>query len=212
MDASSHPQEGLGLRMASFETPTKPCHTCRRKRLRCDRSLPVCNKCNQTGQECLGYQGLFLWNKGVASRGKMMGKTFEDMRLKKMKLAPATPGSLSSTNTCQKVGPVVVSSRNAALYSDYPGAVFAQRATPASGASASATPPPADTSMQLISQAEQDAQVSHKPIELTLYWSLTDPLFQDLDQDSKSYLAHCKLVAPTALDTSGLCTKPYTSR
>ncbi|KAL3441851.1 fungal-specific transcription factor domain-containing protein [Aspergillus insuetus] len=54
----------------------KPCHNCRRRRLKCDRSLPACTKCAQTGQECLGYGKLFLWNRGVASRGRMMGKTF----------------------------------------------------------------------------------------------------------------------------------------
>ena len=55
---------------------SKPCHNCRRKRLRCDRSVPVCHKCVKTGQECLGYGKLFIWNQGVASRGKMMGKTY----------------------------------------------------------------------------------------------------------------------------------------
>ncbi|KAJ0425018.1 fungal-specific transcription factor domain-containing protein [Aspergillus carlsbadensis] len=54
----------------------KPCHNCRRRRLKCDRSLPACVKCARAGQECLGYGKLFLWNQGVASRGKMMGKTF----------------------------------------------------------------------------------------------------------------------------------------
>ncbi|RMZ37382.1 hypothetical protein CA14_011645 [Aspergillus flavus] len=55
---------------------SKPCHNCRRKRRRCDRSVPVCHKCMKTGQECLGYGKLFIWNEGVASRGKMMGKTY----------------------------------------------------------------------------------------------------------------------------------------
>lgn len=40
---------------------TKPCHTCRRRRLRCDRSWPTCNKCAFTGQECLGYGKVFVW-------------------------------------------------------------------------------------------------------------------------------------------------------
>jgi hypothetical protein len=57
-------------------TAKKPCHNCRRRRLKCDRSLPACTKCSRTGQACLGYGKLFLWNQGVASRGKMMGKTF----------------------------------------------------------------------------------------------------------------------------------------
>ncbi|KAL4954356.1 fungal-specific transcription factor domain-containing protein [Aspergillus filifer] len=54
----------------------KACHNCRRRRLKCDRTVPACNKCAQNGIECLGYGKLFLWEKGVASRGKMMGKTF----------------------------------------------------------------------------------------------------------------------------------------
>ncbi|KAL4883157.1 fungal-specific transcription factor domain-containing protein [Aspergillus karnatakaensis] len=55
---------------------TKACHNCRRRRLKCDRTVPSCNKCRQLGQECLGYGKLFLWTQGVASRGKMMGKNY----------------------------------------------------------------------------------------------------------------------------------------
>ncbi|KAL2816007.1 fungal-specific transcription factor domain-containing protein [Aspergillus cavernicola] len=54
----------------------KACHNCRRRRLKCDRTLQSCHKCARTGQECLGYGKLFLWNNGVASRGKMMGKSY----------------------------------------------------------------------------------------------------------------------------------------
>ncbi|KAJ3496777.1 hypothetical protein NLG97_g2408 [Lecanicillium saksenae] len=43
--------------MSQSETPSKPCHNCRRQRLRCDRSYPHCNKC------------------AVASRGKLAGRT-----------------------------------------------------------------------------------------------------------------------------------------
>lgn len=58
--------------------PTKACHNCRKRRWKCDRSLPVCHKCLSSGSECLGYGKLFVWNRGVASRGKMMGKTYEE--------------------------------------------------------------------------------------------------------------------------------------
>ncbi|KAI0399460.1 fungal-specific transcription factor domain-containing protein [Xylaria palmicola] len=37
------------------------CHNCRQKRLRCDRSIPVCYKCTKTGQRCLGYAKLYRW-------------------------------------------------------------------------------------------------------------------------------------------------------
>lgn len=33
----------------------------------------------KTGRECLGYQKPLVWVKGVASRGKMMGLTFDDV-------------------------------------------------------------------------------------------------------------------------------------
>ena len=59
---------------------TQPCHNCRRRRLRCDRSLPKCLKCIKRGQECLGYECLLRWEDGMASRGKMVGRTFEDLR------------------------------------------------------------------------------------------------------------------------------------
>ncbi|KAI0458247.1 fungal-specific transcription factor domain-containing protein [Xylaria acuta] len=39
----------------------KPCHNCRRRRLRCDRSVPACFKCSKTGQKCLGYGKIFRW-------------------------------------------------------------------------------------------------------------------------------------------------------
>jgi hypothetical protein len=55
---------------------TVDCYTCRRRRVKCDRALPHCAKCERTKLECLGYKKPLVWNKGVASRGKMMGKTF----------------------------------------------------------------------------------------------------------------------------------------
>lgn len=59
-----------------MERPTEPCHTCRRYRVKCDRSVPFCQKCLHTGRECLGYQKkLIRWNQGIASRGKLMGRT-----------------------------------------------------------------------------------------------------------------------------------------
>ncbi|KAH7028439.1 hypothetical protein B0J12DRAFT_584088 [Macrophomina phaseolina] len=53
-----------------------PCHTCRRRRVKCDRALPTCHKCRQSKHECFGYKKLILWSRGIASRGKMMNKTF----------------------------------------------------------------------------------------------------------------------------------------
>ena len=61
------------------QTNPEACHNCRRRRLKCDRVLPQCLKCIKRGQECLGYQNLFRWERGVASRGKMAGRTFGEL-------------------------------------------------------------------------------------------------------------------------------------
>ncbi|KAF2126747.1 hypothetical protein P153DRAFT_377715 [Dothidotthia symphoricarpi CBS 119687] len=66
------------MSLTALNLPTKACHNCRRRRWRCDRSLPVCQKCLTSGSDCQGYGKLFVWNRGVASRGKMMGKRYEE--------------------------------------------------------------------------------------------------------------------------------------
>ncbi|OKL60434.1 hypothetical protein UA08_03998 [Talaromyces atroroseus] len=59
---------------------TKGCYTCRRRRIVCDNGHPTCRKCRNAGKECLGYQKPLVWVKGgVASRGKMMGLSFDDV-------------------------------------------------------------------------------------------------------------------------------------
>lgn len=52
------------------------CWTCRRRRLKCDRALPACQKCISLQQHCLGYSKNrpLRWTHSVASRGKLMGK------------------------------------------------------------------------------------------------------------------------------------------
>lgn len=66
------------MNAAILNLPTKACHNCRKRRWRCDRSLPSCQKCLSSGADCLGYGKLFKWNSGVASRGKMMGKSYDE--------------------------------------------------------------------------------------------------------------------------------------
>lgn len=54
------------------------CYTCRRRRVRCDRSLPTCRKCARAEYECAGYTKGFRWVGGIASRGRMMGRSTYD--------------------------------------------------------------------------------------------------------------------------------------
>ncbi|KAI1815120.1 fungal-specific transcription factor domain-containing protein [Poronia punctata] len=51
----------------------KACHNCRRRRLRCDRSVPTCYKCAKTGQECLGYGQLYRWVDSEKTVGSQVG-------------------------------------------------------------------------------------------------------------------------------------------
>lgn len=86
--------------MTSRKSRFEACHNCRRRRLRCDRSLPHCLKCTSNGYECLGYGRLFRWEQGLASRGKMAGMTFqmpsrEPTRHDKTGSVPLSPVSLS---------------------------------------------------------------------------------------------------------------------
>ena len=63
-----------GKKIPSGPVADKPCHNCRRRRLRCDRQLPHCAKCDAKGVECLGYSQIFQWTGAVASRGRLAGQ------------------------------------------------------------------------------------------------------------------------------------------
>lgn len=63
--------------MNQARVPVKSCHNCRQQRRRCDRAWPSCLKCSALGQECLGYGARVQWTNSVASRGKLMGKTYD---------------------------------------------------------------------------------------------------------------------------------------
>ncbi|KAG8161054.1 hypothetical protein KVR01_009318 [Diaporthe batatas] len=60
--------------------PSKPCHSCRRKRLRCDRSIPECQKCVSKGEKCLGYGNLLRWTNSVAVRGNLAHQISQHQR------------------------------------------------------------------------------------------------------------------------------------
>ncbi|KAI0006744.1 fungal-specific transcription factor domain-containing protein [Xylariaceae sp. FL0662B] len=73
----------------------KGCHNCRKRRLRCDRSVPECHKCSSTGRKCLGYGKLYKWIDNVGSRGRITGEnTFSSTN--SSTLNPTKP-SLEST-------------------------------------------------------------------------------------------------------------------
>ncbi|KAF7185178.1 Acriflavine sensitivity control protein acr-2 [Pseudocercospora fuligena] len=68
----------MSLRISSLD-PSEPraskdCRLCNRRRIKCDRSLPTCKKCDLRSLDCPGYGLRIRWDQGVASRGKLSGK------------------------------------------------------------------------------------------------------------------------------------------
>jgi len=109
---------------------TTPCWTCRRSRVVCDKASPTCAKCRQLGRPCLGYKKPLVWNKGVASRGKLMGKSFNDLDPQNMTVSSAAPESpisqllevcISSTLGSQKLADPIFQGfdTNTRYYLDY---------------------------------------------------------------------------------------------
>ncbi|KAK2742560.1 hypothetical protein FQN57_005186 [Myotisia sp. PD_48] len=72
------PQADSALHKSSLRTPaTGPqCHTCRKRRVRCDSTIPTCQKCTTKGVECLGYekQRPLVWLEGGGSQNRYLGE------------------------------------------------------------------------------------------------------------------------------------------
>lgn len=158
------------LAMDPIKPPTKPCHNCRRQRLRCDRSYPHCNKCIAAGKECLGYGKLFRWTGAVASRGKLAGRTSSAPVDAAGNVVSQAPGehakqgqldffapSTSSSAPCSSVGTPVSSSMQG------------------SGGD-----------MQLVLRSPSPESFVSSP------WTLADPLYQDMQHSHRYYLSYCE--------------------
>ena len=73
---------------------------CNRRRIKCDRSLPSCQKCKIRKLECTGYDRKLKWNQGVASRGHYAGQAAPIPRVAlctNRELDAARPKQLGST-------------------------------------------------------------------------------------------------------------------
>ncbi|KAL4799593.1 fungal-specific transcription factor domain-containing protein [Aspergillus venezuelensis] len=54
----------------------KPCYTCRRRHIQCDRTQTPCLKCQKAGLECHDERPV-RWVQGVAVRGNMRGRSYQ---------------------------------------------------------------------------------------------------------------------------------------
>ncbi|KAM5347942.1 hypothetical protein ACJ41O_007766 [Fusarium nematophilum] len=160
---------------------SKPCHNCRRRRLRCDRSWPTCHKCAVTGQECLGYGKVFVWTQGIDSQGNVNpppGRRVPDD-------GDAT-GAAAAHNEHQHDQPQPLPQPDQS--DQHPLALLVKKAQQA------AEQAQQEAVQQQMNQSPQSMPMSASSTAAGMPWprpgTLTDPLFQDLDHNSRYYLAH----------------------
>jgi hypothetical protein len=186
----------------------KPCHNCRRRRLRCDRSWPGCHKCAASGQECLGYGQLFVWTEAIDASGNVR-----------------KPSAAAAARKA---------SREPAANDDY-AVMTLECAAPPKPRSTTTPKPQPQTLLPQVQEQDQEQETQHQehrqqsaqpataplphnpslprprphphphphttsaaidisPVTIAAtagsLATLTDPLFQDLDRNSRYYLSH----------------------
>ncbi|KAM5346390.1 hypothetical protein ACJ41O_009395 [Fusarium nematophilum] len=193
----------------------KPCHNCRRRRLRCDRLVPHCAKCEAKGVECLGYGQLFHWTGAVASRGRLAGQkssaALYDDGPAAVRPTPAAESraSISSVSSLSSASPA--SSSSAASSS----------ASPSVHTSSPAFLAPSLPELEEVTETEDIEDITPEaepdfnlfiddhatPVascdtqlvcttgrglegEASTPWVLVDPLYQDITSNHRQYLAY----------------------
>lgn len=193
---------------------SKPCHNCRRRRLRCDRSWPTCHKCAVSGQECLGYGKVFIWTEAIDAHGNPKPSPSRRTPLGGPLSSGSGQVSSSVTNSYFPLFPDPTSGRRPdvdpsnqtahdAPVSEGRSIPVVRRPSPLlkrnrSAAAMSATPEP---TKDAASSPIQETPLEHQKWRPTALGSLTDPIFQDLDRNSRYYLAHCKRTSRPRGDT-----------
>ncbi|PYH93637.1 C6 finger domain protein Acr-2 [Aspergillus ellipticus CBS 707.79] len=155
---------------------SKGCYTCRRRRIICDNGLPTCRKCRDAGKECLGYQKPLVWVKGgVASRGKMMGRSFDDVMR-----SPSYRGADDSRSSPSNASPPSASDSPRCIGPELPTETSWYAA---SNALLASKPTPSEDHDQQLALQRATSTVPAP-------WGLVDPLFKDLSQLSRFYIVH----------------------
>lgn len=182
-----------------------PCHNCRRRRLRCDRSRPSCNKCSSSGRECLGYDKLFVWTPcagtGIAARAAAGTPTPPAVTTLGAAAAPTAAGGGraaeakqgSSTGRCSSQAETLSTTGSASSSLGTLRGAGSFSVVPFTGASAHARRHVASARHpKNIGAASTEGEVEMTgTATICAPATLTDPLFKDLDLVSRRYLSHC---------------------
>lgn len=87
------------------------CHNCSRRRLRCDRSKPGCNKCTASGLDCPGYGRILTWVEGASAKAKRPRQRSNEAGAG----AAGAAGAVSQPAGHTAAGSLIASGTNAAL-------------------------------------------------------------------------------------------------
>jgi len=167
---------------------TKGCYTCRRRRIICDNGQPTCQKCRDAGKECLGYQKPLVWVKGgVASRGKMMGRSFEEVTKKNSRRAGESTELSVSAPTENTKPPSTVELFNQPLPNKLDRAAVPNRSNTLSVQSSIGA---------AQQQGKHNGQVSASRNTSTtdsthILPGLVDPILKDINGLARFYIYHC---------------------
>lgn len=178
---------------------TKGCYTCRRRRIICDNGKPTCRKCRDAGKECLGYQKPLVWVKGgVASRGKMMGRSFDDVKSagkpnikSSVEAKPEPTSEFASISISGSSSRSLLPGGTADVCEDADTWVHGRMGEADLGTGDE------DSSFGLSVSEDLDRRMVHVPRGTSAEyvpapWGLVDPLHKDLNQASRFYLYHCR--------------------
>ena len=167
---------------------TKPCHNCRRRRLRCDRSWPTCHKCAVSGQECLGYGKVFVWTQGIDSHGNVNPPPGRRLPDDTDSSASASPPGHHQPNQNHHHHDRPRPQPQPDYSDQHPLARLVQQAQQAAQEAEELK----RHQQQPTPQSDESAASSDANMPWPSPGALTDPLFQDLDRTSRFYLAHCR--------------------
>ncbi|ROT43772.1 hypothetical protein SODALDRAFT_320156 [Sodiomyces alkalinus F11] len=177
--------------------PTKPCHNCRRRRLRCDRSYPSCHKCSSTGQDCLGYGKLFRWAvQPVSVRGKRAesdvdgdGETGSTSAASRSSFSPDVFSSSSfSSSSFSSSTTASQSQQQQQQQSHYSQWNLATTATTPVSSSDPASPA-GELPLVRSCSPSPSRPLSRSPSP-PAPWTLVDPVFQDAEYPYRYYLSY----------------------
>ncbi|KAH7134346.1 fungal-specific transcription factor domain-containing protein [Dactylonectria macrodidyma] len=153
---------------------SKPCHNCRRRRLRCDRSWPTCHKCAVSGQDCLGYGKVFVWTQGIDSQGNVNPPPARRGADEGGGPAGGQQSQQQQQQSQQQLNQIQLDQHQQQQLGHQQQQLDHQQQQPLDQQD---LPLPSDTI---------PTSTTSPPVGL----ALTDPLFQDLDRNSRYYLAH----------------------